>query len=131
MKSTKILLLVFSIFIIVSCQKAGTGGKASLAIDVKHHGKVIGGATVYIKYNSNDAASSIAEYDATFTAKSSGEKKGHAHIYDLKAGKYYLYATGIDTINGIPTPVKGGVPVTIKGSEKTSEIAVLIPVVED
>jgi hypothetical protein len=91
---------------------AGKGGNASLLVYGKHHhkGEKIDPLKVYIKYNSLDAPTN-GVYDDSVT----GVKRDSilsCLLSGLRNGKYYLYATGVDT--SVSENLKGGLPYTIK-----------------
>lgn len=132
MKSNKIILgtLIATSLLLGACKKNGTGGEAIVAAMPAHHGKMIKGATVYIKFK----ATEMPENPTTnYDLKVVGDPlEDHVHIEGLLPGKYYLYAVGIDSALVAPNNVvDGGVPLTIKYSERKSEIDVDIPVSED
>ncbi len=103
------------------CKKNQTGGKASVSGTVAHHGKVISGAFVYIKFNAVDfPGDDYKLYDTYVKADVNGYYK-----FPVYKGNYYLYATGYD--NAIPYPyvVKGGLSFSIRNKENlTKDIAV-------
>lgn len=100
---------------------AGKGGKATLRITTKHHGRAIDSATIYIKYNEQNTPIS---YDDSVKVKNI-DGKPVATFSDLKAGKYYLLGDGWDsTIRG---DVRGGLPYTIN-EEKSYDVS--LPVTE-
>lgn len=121
-------IIVFSLVItsLVSCKKSSTGGDAIVVAFPKHHGTPIKGATVYVKFKTNDLPSNpTSNYDL----KVEGEPiEDHVHIKGLRYGKYYLYAVGYDST--ISKAVSGGVPLTIKWKERKKEIDVDIAVTE-
>ena len=109
-----------------ACKKNGTGGDATIAAMPAHHGKMIKGATVFIKFKATELPSSP---ETNYDLKVVGDaKEDHVHIEGMLPGNYFLYAVGYDS--AISLPVKGGVAVTIKNSEKKKEIDVEIPVTE-
>ena len=70
--SANVLSFLAFIFI-VSCKKEGTGGKATIAATIKHHGKIIPYAIVYIKYGAKESpGTSSSDYDANQTADANG-----------------------------------------------------------
>ncbi|MBL7934159.1 MAG: hypothetical protein JNL60_19805 [Bacteroidia bacterium] len=114
---------------LVACKKAGTGGKASVAIYVKHHNRLIPGALVYIKFNEKEFPGVDTElYDMRRICGTSGESEGHTHLANLKQGYYYFYATGYDT--SINETVSGGIPLHIRYSQRKDEINLDIAVTE-
>jgi hypothetical protein len=121
----KTSILIF-FFYISACKKAGFGGDATIVAFPEHHGKAIKGATVYIKFNAQDSPGSSSDsYDASVISEG---KEDHVHIEGLEQGDYYLYAVGYDS--SISKTVIGGIPFTIKRSQRTDEQDVQIPVTE-
>jgi len=109
-----------------ACKKNGTGGDATIAAMPGHHGKMIKGATVFVKFKATELPSNPeTNYDLKIVGDA---KEDHVHIEGMLPGNYFLYAVGYDST--ISLPVKGGVAVTIKNSEKKKEIDVDIPVTE-
>lgn len=120
-------LSLFSMLIFSSCKKEGTGGKATIAAFPKHHEAPIKSAVIYVKFGAKEyPGKNASDYDLTITGEADED---HIHIEDLKWGDYYLYATGYDS--SIAKAVAGGVPVTIKRSQRKEEVTVTIPVSED
>lgn len=130
MKKTHYLIpgiILCSAIVFSSCKKEGTGGQATIAAFPKHHEKPIKGATVYLKFGTKELpGKNASDYDLTIAGEADED---HIHIEELKWGDYYLYAVGYDS--SIAKAVAGGVPVTIKRSERKKEIDVDIPVTED
>jgi len=113
--------IAFSLFLFVACEKAGTGGKASISAFPEHHEDPIKNGVVYIKYNAADLpGTEPSDFDAQ--ANVEGD---NAHFHDLKKGKYYLYHVGYDS--AVKSIVRGGIAFEIK---KETENKVIIPVVE-
>jgi hypothetical protein len=114
-----------------SCKKAGRGGDATLVVAPKHHGTPITSTALYrdsvfVKFNAEDLPSDPTNnYDALFVGEP-GET--HVNCPGLKAGKYYIYATGRESSSG--ERVTGGVSVKIKYKERKDEIEVDVPVTE-
>ena len=80
-----------------SCKKAGLGGDANIVAYPEHHGKAIYGATVYVKFDSEDApGSGTSGYDEVFEGNSNED---FVRINGLRKGKYYLYAVGYDRLS--------------------------------
>lgn len=103
------------------------GGQATIAAFPKHHEIAIKGATLYIKFGAKEfPGNNSGDYDLTIKGEANED---HIHIEELTWGDYYLYAVGYDS--SIAKPVSGGIPVTIKRSEKKEEVNVTIPVSED
>jgi hypothetical protein len=96
---------------------------------VKHHGVLIPGATVYVKYNSKEfPGTDVSMYDASKVSGASGHGAGHAHFEGLEAGSHYFYAVGYDST--ILDDVMGGIGLEIKNSETKQELDLDIPVTE-
>lgn len=130
MKPYGYLLLAVSALSIYACRDktsaspepiAGKGGNATLNIVAKHHSKNIDSITVYIKYNTQDAA---AVYDDSVKVVVK-DSQPTAIFTNLKAGKYYLLGLGWDTT--ISSTVKGGIPYTIT---EEKQINITLPVTE-
>lgn len=118
--------LIFAVAVIASCKKGDTGGDATIAASPKHHGTHIKGATLYIKFDATDLPSNPStNYDLKIVGESDED---HIHVGGLRYGKYYLYVEGFDSTNMMP--VKGGVAVKIKWSERKKVIDVDVPVTE-
>jgi hypothetical protein len=121
LKETKTLFMIRSILVIAvaaalasaGCKKGETGGDATLGITAKHHGVIIPGTTIYIKYDAEDfPGEDITQYDASVTANASG----YAEIPNLRYGNYYIYGVGYDS--ALQETVKGGAPIKIKWSDR-------------
>jgi hypothetical protein len=91
----------------------GKGGTTTLNVTAKHHGKVIEDCMIYIKYNTQDAASTYD--DSVKSVTSNGVTV--ASFTNLKKGKYYLFGSGYDP--AIAQQVKGGAPYTINADGAT------------
>lgn len=118
--ATIVGILTFSF---VSCKKEGPGGESEIAIWVKHHDQLIPGATVYIKYGTDEfPGEDLTVYDDSEVCGTEGESEGHTHFHDLNRGDYYLYAVGYDS--SISHTVKGGIPVKLSSDEKEVEVPV-------
>lgn len=121
---TLVILTISSV--IIACKKNGTGGDATIAAFPQHHGKAIYGATAYIKYKAKDLPDNpTVNYDLKVVGD---PKEDHVHIDGMLPGNYYLYAVGYDS--AISQTVKGGIALSIKYSEKKSELDINIPVTE-
>ena len=106
------------------CNEAGSGGSLVVKATIKHHATPINGATVYVKYKTQDfPGSNTSVYDATFNGDISSNI---VVVSGLKCGEYYLYATGYDQT--IDTTVVGGVPFST--DQKDGELSIIIPVTE-
>lgn len=96
-----------------SCKKDQLGGKSTIKGAVKHHVKLIGNATVFIKFNAKDFPGA----DTTvYNAKVRADANGNYSINCYK-GNYYLYAIGYDQDVIAPHIVSGGTPVNIRNNE--------------
>ncbi len=127
MKKIKLIALVLlAMLAIQSCKKPGLGGDATVVAFPKHHGKAIYGATVFVKFDTQDSpGSSTSSYDATFEGKADED---NVKISGLKQGKYYLYAIGYDS--SISAPVYGGQSINIKRKDRKDEQNLDIAVTE-
>ena len=119
--------ILFSFLLLIfSCRKTGTGGDATIVANIKHHATAIKGATVYVKFDTDEYPSNpTTDYDLKIVGASN---ESHVHIEGLLYGKYYLYAEGFDSTDMIA--VKGGLPVKIKWSKRKKEIDIDVPVAE-
>ena len=124
-KSASFLIpFLFLVLLMVSCNKEGFGGFASISGIVKHHSKAIPNALVYLKFNARNApGTSVADYDYSTVADS----LGNYMIDGLKKGDYFLFGAGFDS--GIGLNVEGGIPVKIATDE--SVVNTNIPVTEE
>jgi len=112
-KRTGLFLLLLACMVIVSCRKNEEGGTSTIYGLVKHHEKIIPGATVYIKFSANDfPGSDSSKYNTSVKADLQGN-----YSFKCYMGDYYLYATGVDDRNP-PLYVSGGVPVKIHRKEQ-------------
>lgn len=127
MKTTIKLSILAAIVAIVfsACKKEGTGGNATVATIVQHHGKNIPFSTVYIKYGAKDfPGDDISKYDANQKT----DKEGHTHFEGLQKGDYYFYSVGYDSSTA--ATVKGGISFEIKRKDKKKELELFVPVTE-
>jgi hypothetical protein len=127
----QLVIFSFPVFtlLFIHCHKAGSGGQAEVAVYVKHHSKLIPGATVYVKYNAKDfPGTDLSKYDQAATCGTLGEAQGHTHIKNLKYGYYYFYSEGYDS--SIMQKVTGGIPFHIKYSQRKEETELDVPVTE-
>ena len=82
--------------------------------------------TVFVKFDAEESPGiKPSDYDTYFYG---GGGEDHVHCSDLKWGKYYLYAVGIDSSG--PFRVTGGLAVKIKYSERRRPVIINIPVTE-
>lgn len=113
-KLFKIVFLLSLVGLSFSCKKNQLGGTATIKGVVKHHAKLIGNATIFIKFNAKEfPGTDESIYDEKVTANALGE-------FEIKCyqGNYYLFGSGIDNqvlING--GKVIGGIPVKIRNNE--------------
>ena len=120
MKNIIYSLLVISLTFF-SCKKNELGGTAIIKGTVKHHVKIIGNATVYIKFNAKEfPGTNTSSYDDKVIADDLGNYKISCY-----KGDYYLYAVGYDEDVPAPHIVKGGAPVKTRNRE-TVEIELAI-----
>ncbi len=118
----KVLSILVVILIFSSCKKNQLGGDSTITGSVKHHSKIIPGATVYIKFNAKEfPGKEVSVYDANTTADSQGNFK-----FDIYQGDYFLFAKGTDkSLDPTNQTVTGGVPVHIRKNEDvTADVAV-------
>ena len=118
----KIVYFLFIIcFTFFSCKKDQLGGKSTIKGIVKHHVKLIGNATVFIKFNAKDfPGNDTTVYNEKVKADINGN-----YSFKCYKGDYYLYAVGYDQDVTAPHIVKGGVPVNIRNNE-TVEIDIAV-----
>ena len=118
------LLALTLAFLLPSCGKPGSGGKATIRGVVQHHDDPIANAIVYIKYDAVEfPGEDVSVYDASVMA----DANGNYEIADLRKGDYYLFGSGFDT--AINDDVIGGIRVTINDRKETIET--MVPVTED
>lgn len=96
----------------------GKGGKATLNVTPRHHGKQIDSCTIYIKYNATDAPSN-GYYDDSLRCTPVGGIPV-ASFTGLKKGNYYLYGYGWDSSLTPPQHVQGGYAYPIQTEEVQS-----------
>lgn len=131
MKKIGVIFFVIGVIIIVSCRKAGTGGKATLLVYPEHHGTPIINLanypdTVFLKFNADELpGTKPSDYDVSFIGT-----KGEAFVRcdNLKAGKYFVYAVGYDS--SYLARVMGGLSVKIKYKERKDEIDLTVALTE-
>ena len=113
-----------------SCKYAGIGGNVRLIIKPQHHGAPIFNLstypdTAYLKFNVQESPGvNSSDYDLIVAGIHVGED--HLEIEGLKPGKYYILATGFDTM--FNQRVLGGIPYII--TAEAGEVIVNVPVVE-
>jgi hypothetical protein len=120
----KILLLSISLifcFSFFACKKNQTGGNATVKGVVRHHGKAIANAYVYVKFNATEfPGDDYKLYDTYVEADANGN-----FSISLYKGSYYLYAKGYDIDIPAPHIVAGGLSVSVRNKENLSrDIAV-------
>ena len=122
-----ILLNAILLISFASCRKEGLDGNTTLVAFPQHHGKMIKGATVYVKFDATELPSNpTTNFDAKFIGEANED---HVHLKNLKWGNYFLYAVGYDST--IAQGVRGGIAKQIKYSERDeTEINVNLPVSE-
>ncbi|MBA3970838.1 MAG: hypothetical protein H0X46_01595 [Bacteroidetes bacterium] len=105
-KHSSIFIFAVLLFVTMGCTKEGTGGKASVSGNVKHHQELIPNAMVYIKYGATEfPGADVSVYDDKVTA----DANSHYEFKDLEKGDYYLYSIGMDGSD----IVKGGIGVVL------------------
>ncbi len=122
---TKIIAALLAVIVITSCKKEGTGGDATVATIIQHHGKNIPFSTVYIKYNAKDfPGEDVSKYDANQKT----DIEGHTHFEGLQKGDYYFYAIGYDSASA--AIVKGGVAYKISRKKRKEKHELFVSVTE-
>ncbi len=109
----RIIIGAFLLFAF-SCKKNELGGKAVVKGNVKHHGKSIAYARIFIKFNAKDfPGNDTTLYDAKVSADANA-------FYSIKfyKGDYYLYAVGFDYSVPPPYIVSGGTHVHLRYNEE-------------
>jgi hypothetical protein len=129
-----IILLSF-VVVFSSCKKkcsAGSGGSLTIVLSPQHHGRPINNLTfwpdtVWVKYNTQDAPSSLSAYDAHFVGVPGTNT---VRLTGLQCGDYYFFATGNDSLWAAPnnTHVTGGLPYST--TQTSGEIDMTIAVNE-
>ncbi len=127
MKTFFFPILYVAVLFNSGCKKkpsAGQGGNANLKVSAFHHNAYIDSCTIYIKFNSSEAAT-IGDYDMSQKVALDTSGNSYTIFEGLKAGNYYLFAQGWDP--SISENVKGGIPYTIVDE---ADISVVVPVTE-
>ena len=124
-------ILVAGCLLLFSCRNGGLGGDVILTVYPEHHGVSIHNCigypdTVFLKFDTDDfPGTKPSDYDTYFVGT---PRENFVHCHGLKPGKYFVYATGMDSAG--PYRVMGGMPLKIKYSERKDEITLNVPVVE-
>ena len=127
----KRIIIIFTITTVVACKKPGTGGEATLVVSLKHHGNTIKSSanyldTVYIKFNATQLPGMKgSDFDTFFVGETRAD---HVHCKGLKAGKYFLYGSGYDSL--MMRRVTGGMAIKIKYSDRKTETSINLNVTE-
>ena len=123
-------LFILSVFVTLAfsaCKKKAE--KADVAVYVKHHGVLISGATVYVKYNAEEfPGTDPSLYDESKVCGTTGHGIGHAHFEGLDAGNHYFYSVGYDST--IMDDVMGCIGLKIEESSVKQDLDLDIPVTE-
>lgn len=107
-------MVLLSIVFFTSCNKNKLGGNASIQLQVRHHGKSISKARIFVKCNASAfPGTDTLTYDAVFTSNEEG--KIQIAVYP---GNYYVWAVGSDYSVPPPHIVNGGIPVTMRFNEQ-------------
>lgn len=104
--------------------EAGKGGFAALVLTPDHDSVNIDSSMVYIKYNASVIPANNNYDDSVVTRIVGG--KVIAGFYDLKPGKYYVFADGWDLVRS--TRVRGGLPFIIDEKNKGTTFEFILPV---
>lgn len=107
---------------------AGKNGQLSIRANFKHHSKNIPGCTLFIKYNQEEFPGhpDSTAYDLIVPA---GSDSSFLTIDSLDCGKYYLFATGIDSaLDPSIWIVQGGIPYST--TDKQGFVNLIVPVTE-
>jgi hypothetical protein len=119
----KLFIIAIIVLVLNACKKNKLGGSASMQLQIRHHGKSIAKARVFIKCNTNAfPGTDTLNYDAAFNCNEDGIVQ--IAVYP---GQYYLWATGVDYSVPPPYLVNGGIPVTMRYNEQRN---LLVPVSE-
>ena len=103
----------------------GTGGNLTLIARTVHHTRAIKGCKVYIKYNTNLFPGEVTSvYDDSLQIPADTVEGA---FMNLKCGKYFLYATGIDSVlDPASWIVKGGIPFSTQLDSGTVNVTVYV-----
>ena len=126
MRKSLIIISLFNlVFGLSACKHdEGFGGSAVIQGTVAHHSRTIPLAVVHIKFGAKESQDTLpANYDAHELADS----LGNYTFSGLKAGNYYLFASGYDS--SISQMVYGGIPVKLKKDDEI--LTTNVPVTED
>lgn len=104
---------------------AGKGGDAAIRVIPNHDGLNIDSCKVYIKYNSA-VIPADGQYDDSVWAMVNDDGTPIASFYNLKAGRYYLFARGWDIIRS--EKVRGGLFFTIERDMATTSHVFTLPI---
>jgi hypothetical protein len=108
---------------------AGLTGKFKLIVRLKHENHWVVNLknyrdTLYVKFNSSEMPGmDPTDYDAVFIGDYPGDS---VVIRNLSCGKYYLFATGLESFHQVR--VFGGIPFEVK--KNTGERNIVIPVTD-
>ena len=84
LKNVFITTMVAITTLVSACKKNGLGGETMVAAVPAHHGKLIKGCTVYVKFKTLDKPDNpTTNYDALFVGDPTGD---HVHIEGLLPG---------------------------------------------
>lgn len=120
------LSAVIATLIISSCCKPGLDGNLTLIAYPNHHEGKVFYDTIMVKYGGTTyAGGTPASYDHVFIGK-----PGDTTVVcdGLGCGQYYFFARGYDSLRKLY--VSGGIPVTIKHSDRNSTQLLNIAVTE-
>ena len=106
----------------------GKGGNGTISVSPEHGGIFIDSCTVYIKYATLNAPPTDSMYDDSVSAPLHyvNDTVPVAVFHNLKAGIYYIYATGIH-VGYSPPYVKGGVPFTLVKQDSENVVVPVYP----
>lgn len=120
------ILLAATFIVFTSCKKNSGGGKAEIHAKIYNKGTEINHSDLYVKFGTTEQPSDpTRNYDIMEHGE---ETDNHVHVEDLRPGKYYLYAIGVNTLTG--KNVKGGASVEIKWKDRKNTLEVPIETVE-